>query len=615
MAEAIANNHNRNLWIEAKKVKQTNSSITNIMGNVSGTHNINSLFEEKFKDLYNSVGFDNKDLESLRSKLDHSIRKEHTDYKFKANSINCVTVNDVKAAINKLKSDKKEENGLNINHFKLDCNRLNIVLSLLFNSMLVHGVAPDELLVGIMSPLIKDSRKSQQDPDNYRSLTIGTCISKIFDVIIMNKHSSVFRTSDNQFGFKEKLSTNMCTFALNETISYYTKNGSQVYALFLDASKAFDRLNYVKLFNKLLHKKMCPITIRLLLNMYLSQKIQVKWNGKLSQPFEVTNGVRQGGVLSPLFFSIYIDELLLKLKNAGFGCHIGNYYFGALGYADDIVLLCPTKEGLREMIRICETYAFEHDLIFNGNKSQLFVSGPVMENLSKCYVNDIEVPVCKKALHLGNLISNNMHDTIDYGITKFNSSYNYFMSSFGKCQSSVKNKLFVQYCTSFYGSQIWPIYKKDVINKISIRWRMALRRIWNLPYNTHCDILPLISSQAPIEIQLKCRFVKFYRSLLESENNLIRYMSKLMTFSSNSVMGNNLNRILYDLDVDILELEVLSLVKIKKMLYDKWLSSVNYLYLIHSKYINDLCMMKEKVFFNNQYVQECEFFIRFFSTV
>ena len=141
--------------------------------------------------------------------------------------------------------------------------------------MLVHGVAPDELMVGIMSPLIKDSRKSQQDSDNYRSLTIGTCISKMFDVIIMNKHSSIFHTSDNQFGFKEKLSTNMCTFALNETISYYTKNGSPVYALFLDASKAFDRLNYVTLFNKLLQRKMCPITIRLLLNMYLNQKIQV----------------------------------------------------------------------------------------------------------------------------------------------------------------------------------------------------------------------------------------------------------------------------------------------------------------------------------------------------
>ena len=128
----------------------------------------------------------------------------------------------------------------------------------------------------------------------------------------MTKHCNHFKTSDNQFGFKDNLSTNMCTFALNETISYYTYNGSQTYALFLDASKAFDRLNYVKLFKKLLNRKMCPLTIRLLINMYLNQKIMVKWNNKLSQPFGVTNGVRQGGVLSPLFLSIYIDDLLLK---------------------------------------------------------------------------------------------------------------------------------------------------------------------------------------------------------------------------------------------------------------------------------------------------------------
>ena len=492
---------------------------------------------------------------------------------------------------------------------------MNIVVSLLFNSMLVHGIAPDELMVGIMSPLIKDSRKSQQDSDNYRSLTIGTCISKIFDAVIRNKHSSIFHTSDNQFGFKGKLSTNMSTFALNETISYYTKNGSQVYALFLDASKAFDRLNFIKLFNKLLNKNMCPITVRLLLNMYLHQKIQVKWNGKLSEPFSVSNGVRQGGVLSPLFFSIYIDELLCKLKKSGYGCNIGSYYFGALGYADDVVLLCPTKEGLRNMIRICENYASEHDLIFNGTKSKLLIYGNDTNSLPKLYVNQKEVPVCNTAIHLGNLISNNVHDIIDSGISKFNSNFNYFMSSFGKCQSSVKNKLFLQYCTSFYGSQIWPLYKNDVIKKISIRWRMALKRIWNLPVNTHCDIVPLVSSQLPIEIQLKCRFFKFYKSLLQSDNELIRYLSQIRTFSSNSTMGKNLNQILYELNLDIFELEMLSPNKLKNMYYDKWITSVNNLYLIHSKFIYDLCMMKERVFLSNQYRHECEFFIRFFCTL
>ena len=235
-----------------------------------------------------------------------------------------------------------------------------------------------------------------------------------------------------------------------------------------------------------------------------------------------------------------------------------------------IVLLCPTKEGLRNMIRICETYAAEHDLIFNGNKSKLLVCGSNTEILLKVYVNSKEVPVSNSAVHLGNLISNNMHDTIDYGITRFNSSFNYFISSFGKCHSSVKNNLFIQYCTSFYGSQIWPIYKKDLVKKLSIRWRMALKRIWNLPVNTHCDIIPLLASQLPLEIQLKCRFLNFYRSLLRSDNNLIRYLANFKTFSNNSTMSNNLNQILYDLNIDMFELEMLTLNKIKNMFQFIW---------------------------------------------
>ena len=158
---------------------------------------------------------------------------------------------------------------MNTNHFKAGSNRLNVILSLLFNSMLSHGLSPEEMNLGTMSPLIKDTRKSQQCSDNYRSLTIGSSISKIFDMILLKKHNTNLSTSNNQFGFKENMSTNMCTFVLNETVAYYVKNGSPVYTLFLDASKAFDRLHFVKLFEKLIDKGMCPITVRFLLNMYL----------------------------------------------------------------------------------------------------------------------------------------------------------------------------------------------------------------------------------------------------------------------------------------------------------------------------------------------------------
>ena len=167
----------------------------------------------------------------------------------------------------------------------------------------------------------------------------------------------------------------MCTFAVLETIEYYKSNGSNVHVLLLDASKAFDRVNFIKLFEKLLKKGMCPLTVRLLLNMYTEQKLQVKWNDILSDKFEVTNGVRQGGVLSPLFYSIYIDDLLEKLKRNGIGCHIGHHFVGAFGYADDLILLSPSLTGLMNMIKICEDYACEHDILFNGKKSKYLIFG------------------------------------------------------------------------------------------------------------------------------------------------------------------------------------------------------------------------------------------------
>ena len=67
--------------------------------------------------------------------------------------------------------------------------------------------------------------------------------------------------------------------------------------------------------------------------------------------FDITNGVWQGGVLSPLLFTVYIDELLEKLKRNGIGCYIGHHFVGALGYADDIILLWPSVAGLKKIIK------------------------------------------------------------------------------------------------------------------------------------------------------------------------------------------------------------------------------------------------------------------------
>ena len=144
---------------------------------------------------------------------------------------------------------------------------------------------------------------------------------------------------------------------------------------------------------------------------------------------------------------------------------------------------------------------------------------------------------------------------------------------------------------------------------------MALRRVWNLPYNTHCDILPLLSKQIPIDIQLKCRFIKFYKSLLASENNLVRYLAECKLTSKNSTMCRNVNQILYDLNIDNLNLQMYSVNHMKELYCKIWLSFVNENYIIQANCIKDLCMMKEGVLPINVDVHECDFLIRFLCTL
>ena len=90
----------------------------------------------------------------------------------------------------------------------------------------------------------------------------------------------------------------------------------KVYGLALDATKAFDRVEYSRLFALLIERGLNPLYVRLILEMYTNQRMCVRYNGSKSEWFCPTNGVKQGGVLSPTLFAVYIDGMLNNLKHA-----------------------------------------------------------------------------------------------------------------------------------------------------------------------------------------------------------------------------------------------------------------------------------------------------------
>ena len=99
--------------------------------------------------------------------------------------------------------------------------------------------------------------------------------------------------------------------------------------------KAFDRVNHSVLFDKLVQRGVPGYIVRILCYWYAHQTMRVRWGSSISSSFRVSNGVRQGGILSPYLFNVYVNDLSQTLNRSRTGCLSGNITINHLMYADD----------------------------------------------------------------------------------------------------------------------------------------------------------------------------------------------------------------------------------------------------------------------------------------
>jgi len=517
MASAISENKTRDFWQEHKRHTKHRAAAPVISGK-SDPNDIVNIFREKYNYLLNSVPSDPDQLNSIKEFIDKNVQLDGC----------CVAPEEIDDCIDRLNLNKSDgTSSFMSNHLKYGSIGLSKIIADMYSAIMVHGRNPSMFLDTVISSIPKDNSGNLCDQANYRGLAICTAMGKIWDQLILIKYRDKLNTSEHQYGFKSHHSTSACTVTMKEVIRHYIRNGSSVYSCLIDASKAFDRVRVDKLFQLLINRKVPAEVLRVLYDLYARQTIMTRYQSKLSTPFGACNGIRQGGILSPILYTIYADELLLRLKTAGVGCWVGQHYYGAFGYADDITLLCPHPVGLQMMLGICEKYGLEYSVKFNPIKSvcieysrrkplcaphPIFLAG---EKLT--WVTEVK--------HLGAMVQSDLSEVHEaqrvtgdiYGRT------NMIAAHYQGDSIDTIRELFNVQCAHLYGAITWNM-QDPVLERIDVAWNKCVRRLLGLPYMTHRCLLPhLIGRQRP-RMQACDRQKTFVKAAARSQNEHLNYM-------------------------------------------------------------------------------------------
>ncbi len=452
LASSFALKNKCSFWKSVDKLKSRNTISSTIIDNIVEPVKILNIFNDKFKSV-----FDDKKSQSCNFDFTTKLKKLNNNLvgaKFRIYDFH------VSAAISSI-NDCIGIEGLHSNHFKVAVDSIKGFLSRLFSSFLSHGYMPVRMLLGEIRPIVKNKLGNLSDSNNYRPIMISTNCLKLFEYCILGHLECSFLLNFHQFGFRKYTSTLMATAVLKETIKSYNMKGSKVYAAFLDLSKAFDKINHNILMSKLIDSNVSPVVVNTLLYMYGNQFVNVSFNGEVSRPWLIRNGVRQGGIISPFLFNLYINGVLDQINNCNVGCKLGIIRHNCQAYADDLTLLSPSSNGLQFLIDRIFRLLTDIDLTLNIDKSVFMIfkpnskidRGPVPIFKLKGNVM-LNVSSCK---YLGIIITDDLCNKSDIlrCETSFLRQFYSIYRRFYYADMSVLIYLFKSHCLSLFGCELW----------------------------------------------------------------------------------------------------------------------------------------------------------------
>ena len=248
-------------------------------------------------------------------------------------------------------------------------------------------------------------------------------------------------------------------------------------------------------------------------------------------------------------FSI-VDVLITKLINTNVGCYIGNVCSAVFVYADDIILLSPTRRAMQILLDVCESFGTDYDLTFNPDKCEAIKFGD--ENVPvKLRFCRAELEFVSKVKHLGHVLTNAKYIFDGHSmIADMKCRTNSILSNFRFLSVDARIKNFNANCSSYYGSQLIDL-QNPFVSKLNVAWRVSSRRILGVNPRTHSNLLPSLMKSSPPVTEISGRIFSFFKNGLEHESEILSFYFTNCFILKESIMFRNLSLISYNTGISI----------------------------------------------------------------
>jgi hypothetical protein len=274
----------------------------------------------------------------------------------------------------------------------------------LFNLILEETKIPEEWRTSITVPIFKKGQKS--DPCNYRGISLLNTTLKLFTNILRLKLERQIENRDEQQGFRRNRSTTDAIFMLRQVKEKSLEYNKTAYIVFIDLTKAFDRIQLEDVINVLLEKPVPPSIAKVIRNINSNSSTRIRVNGELSAEIPTPTGVRQGDSLSPFLFNLIMDKIIEEVAELNVGYRMGERLLNIECYADDATIIAESEQDLQLMLNQFHMASMRYNMSISISKTKCMT---IARQQTGCNVTIDRTPVeqVTKFKYLGVSIASN----------------------------------------------------------------------------------------------------------------------------------------------------------------------------------------------------------------